>query len=229
MNCIVIDDEDFSRKILVSYISMIEDLKLIGEYNDPVAALPHVNDKVDLIFLDMEMPRMTGMEFLDSMKNLPQVIITTSRPEYAADAFSYSVTDYLVKPLQFPRFTKAVQRAKDSMDTHQLNNLPESNDVYVRTDNKIVKVDLNEVLFVEALADYVVFHLVSDKLIVHATMKNLEQKLAPHDFIRVHRSFIVNTAKISAIQDLQVVMGNKTVPIGGSYKDGFLKKLNFLL
>lgn len=229
MNCIVIDDEDFSRKILTSYIGMMDDLALVAEYDDPVAALPNITEQIDLIFLDMEMPRMTGIEMLDSVKNLPQVIITTSRPEYAADAFSYSVTDYLVKPFQFPRFAKAVQRAKEAYDTHKLNNVVDSSDVYVRTDSRIVKVDLQEVLYVEALADYVVFQLANEKLVVHGTMKNLEQKLAPHDFVRIHRSFIVNINKVSSIQDLQVNIGKKTIPIGGSYKDAFMKRLNFLL
>jgi DNA-binding LytR/AlgR family response regulator len=171
---------------------------------------------------------MTGMELVKSLQVKPQVIFVTSRSDYAVEAFEYNVTDYLVKPITYARFLKAVTKAKDIFDTHQPVQL-HSKDLYIKTDSKIVKLNLKDLLYVEALADYVMFYTANgNRHVVHSTMKGVEKKLNSGEFIRVHRSFIINIEKIDAIEDLSIVINKKLIPIGASYKDGFLKKLNIL-
>jgi DNA-binding LytR/AlgR family response regulator len=228
MNCIIVDDEEMSRTIIRHFVEQTQFLNLVHVCPDAITASNVLREEpVDLVFLDIEMPQMTGMELVKSLTAKPQIIFITSRTDYAVEAFEYSVTDYLVKPVTYARFLKAVEKVRDNMDLHTVSQ-QNPKDIYVKTDSKIVKVNLHELLYVEALADYVILHTSSGKHIVHSTMKGIEKKLNTGEFMRVHRSFIVNVEKIESIEDLSILINRKFIPIGASYKDAFYKRLNVL-
>lgn len=228
MNCIIIEDDEAARLVLRHLISQVDFLNLQAEYSSALEALNANVQEVDLIFLDIEMPGMNGIEYLNSLQNAPQVIVTTSKSEYAIDAFELQVTDYLVKPFTQARFYKAVAKAKELSEQvgSRAEALPDH--IYVKSDSKLIKMDLSKVLYIEALADYVFFHLPDERIIVHSTMKNLEARLAKHNYCRVHRSFIVNLDRIQLIEDLNIKINNRHIPIGASYKESFMKRLNLL-
>ncbi|MEM6297329.1 MAG: LytTR family DNA-binding domain-containing protein [Bacteroidota bacterium] len=229
MNCLVVDDDEFSRNVVKHYVQKTDGLNLIAECENALEAFNELKSKeIDIVFLDVEMPEMTGIELLKALDDLPQIILVTSRSNYAVEAFEYSVTDYLVKPVKYPRFLKAVGKAETNLKATNVTVENTTDEVFVKADNKIIKLKLSEVLYVEALSDYVIINTEARKYIIHSTMKGLEKKLPEGSFIRVHRSYIVNFNRIESIQDLNVVMPNKTIPIGASYKTRFMKKLNML-
>jgi len=164
---------------------------------------------------------------VESLENAPQVVLITSNPEYAVQAFELSITDYLVKPIKYVRFLKSVEKVRSNLTSPILDSLNKE-DIYVKSDSKIVKIKLDDIQFVEALSDYVIINTAEKRYIVHSTMKSIEQKLSQNNFTRVHRSYIVNIDKIQTIEDLNIIMPKKSIPIGASYKNAFLSKLNFL-
>jgi DNA-binding LytR/AlgR family response regulator len=226
MNCMIIDDEEMSRLTLRMLIEKTEFLTLTHEFDNPTSAIPYLSE-VDLLFLDVEMPEMSGLDLLKNIDVAPTIILTTAKTQYALEAFEYDVTDYLVKPIQYVRFVKAVNKAYE-LHKQNMQGQPYGDSIFVRTEAKIIKISLNKILYIEALADYVTLHLADEKHVVHGTMKALEKKLPPHDFMRVHRSFIVNVNNISAIEDLNIMINKRVIPIGASYKDSFLKRIMFL-
>jgi DNA-binding LytR/AlgR family response regulator len=229
MNCIIVDDEEMSRNIVRHFVEQTSFLTLVHECANGIEAANVLRQTpVDLLFLDIEMPQMSGMDLVKSLQVKPQVIFITSRSDYAVEAFEYNVTDYLVKPITYARFLKAVTKAKETFDAQQPLQLY-SKDLYIKSDSKIVKINLKDLLYVEALADYVMMYTsTGNRHVVHATMKGVEKKLNSGEFVRVHRSYIVNIEKIEAIEDLSIVINKKLIPIGASYKENFLKKLNIL-
>lgn len=231
MNCIVVDDDEFSRTVVKQFIERTPNLTLIAECEDAIEVFGILQrNQVDIAFLDVEMPEMSGIDLVKALKNLPQVVLITSRAEYAVEAFEYNVTDYLVKPVKYVRFLKAVEKAENNIRSGQIlpeDSVEDKNYVFIKSDSKIVRLHLDEIHFVEALSDYVVLNTQGKKHIMHGTMKSMVQKLG-EQFIRVHRSFIVNKNKIETIEDTKVVMPTKIIPIGASYKSKFLERLNFL-
>ncbi|MES2732476.1 MAG: LytTR family DNA-binding domain-containing protein [Bacteroidota bacterium] len=228
MNCIIVDDEEMSRNIVKHFVEQTANLSLLQVFSDAIEASNFLQENpVDVLFLDIEMPEMSGIDLLKVLTNKPDVVLITSKTDRAVEAFEYSVTDYLVKPITYPRFLQAVAKVKEKRDSKPTLSEPPS-DIYIRTDSKIVKVNLKDLLYVEALADYVMLHTLSNRYIAHSTMKGIERKLTPKEFIRIHRSYIINMAKIDAIEDLSVLINKKYIPIGTSYKDSFIKKLNIL-
>jgi len=231
MNCLVVDDDEFSRTIVKQFIERTPNLKLIAECEDAIEVFGILQkNQIDIAFLDVEMPEMSGIDLVKALKNLPQVVLITSRAKYAVEAFEHSVTDYLVKPVKYVRFLKAVEKARNNLYSKPVSTeeTDENKDyVFIKSDSKIVRLHLDEIHFVEALSDYVVLNTRQKKHIMHGTMKSMVQKLG-EQFIRVHRSFIVNKNKIETIEDTKVVMPTKIIPIGASYKNKFLEQLNFL-
>lgn len=228
MDCLIIDDEEMSRNMVKHFVDQTKSLNLVGVCSDAIQAVNILNKtKIDLLFLDIEMPEMSGYDLIKSLSDPPQVILITSKKEHAAEAFVYGVTDYLVKPITYPRFFQAVSRAEENYALSQIK-ITTNNELYVRTDAKIVKVKLEEILYIEALADYIMIITVNNKYIVHSTMKGFQSRLPADTFVRVHRSYIVNREKIESIENLFVVINNKYIPIGASYKDEFMKRLNLL-
>jgi DNA-binding LytR/AlgR family response regulator len=228
MNCIVIEDDEAARLVLRHLINQVDFLYLKREYTSAVEALNDMEPGIDLIFLDIEMPGMNGLEFLKQLQKPPMVIVTTSKVDYAMEAIEHSVVDYMVKPFTLARFYKAVSKAKEIHDQTGSRQEIRPDHIYVKADSKLMKIDLEKILYIEALADYVFFHLAEERIIVHSTMKNLEARLTAYNFSRVHRSFIVNLDRIQQIEDLNIKINSRHIPIGASYKESFMKRLNML-
>lgn len=233
LRSLVIDDDDISRQIIGKYIEKSEHTKLVGSYGNAAdAANALVQDDVDILFLDVEMPEISGLELLKNLTVSPYIILTTAKKEYALDAFEYDVTDYLLKPIMYPRFLKAVSKAIELMETAQ----PEppavnTEDVFVKHNSRYVKVPTKEIIWIEAIGDYVEIHTADKKFTAHTTMKSLITKLPQNDFMRVHRSYIVRLSSILEIEDNTLAVSrekNKMVPVGKSYRDALLKRLNLI-
>ena len=228
LNSMIVDDEEMSRSILEQFIIQTPFLTLIKACSGPIEAATLLESQsVDVIFLDIEMPEMNGMEFIQSMTNAPQIILTTSHKDYAIEAFQHNVTGYLVKPISYPSFLKAATKARDIFKRSQFQHSHNSI-LFVKSDSRLVKVNPKDILWIEALREYVVINKIKEKLMIHMTMKEMEKKLLQNDFVRIHRSFIVRLDKIVTIEDNTLVINNKALPIGRKYKDDFMKRLNLL-
>lgn len=234
MNCIIIDDDELSRKVIETFVEKTDFLKLIGSFANAIDAIGVVNgdDPIDVIFLDVEMPEMSGMDFLKTLENSPQVIIVSGQKKYALEAFEYNVVDYLLKPVTPARFYKSINKAHKRYN--EISNVSSKNDeIFIKKKNAtLVRLKYDEILFVEALENYVIVSTFDQKFTIHFTMKAIDKKLPSLKFKRVHRSFIVNINKIELIEDNAVVLklasGNKIIPIGKSYKDRLMNDLNLI-
>jgi DNA-binding LytR/AlgR family response regulator len=231
ISCIIIDDEPLARKGLKEYIADIDFLQPVGEFDTPMKATRLISEcQVQLIFLDIQMPRLTGLEFLKSLTHPPPVILTTAFPQYALEGFELNVLDYLVKPVSFDRFLKAAMKAKEYYEVRN-KNYPEATGehregyFFIKADSKLVKVFYDEILFVEALQNYVSIHTTSRKLITYLTFKSIEDYLPADRFIRTHKSFIISAARIDHIEGNHIRIGTHQVPISRSSKDEVMEKL----
>jgi DNA-binding LytR/AlgR family response regulator len=232
MNCIIIDDDLMSRRVIEEFVSRTEQLSLLNSYENAVDAINafSTGEDIDLIFLDIEMPEMSGIDFLETLQNPPQIIIVSSKEKYALEAFNYDVTDYLLKPVTYSRFFKSINKAnvrfKTKVDT-------KDNEIFIKKNSALVRLKYNDILWIEALENYVIFTTFGEKYTIHFTMKAIESKLPSNMFTRVHRSFIVNTRSINIIEDNAIIIstkeGNKTIPIGKSYKDKLMGDINLMI
>jgi DNA-binding LytR/AlgR family response regulator len=232
MNCIIIDDDLMSRRIIEEFVNRTDQLNLLSSYENAVDAINafSTEEDIDLIFLDIEMPEMSGIDFLETLTNPPQIIIISSKDKYALDAFNYDVTDYLLKPISYSRFFKAVNKAnvrfKNKVDT-------KDDEIFIKKNSALVRLKYQDILWVEALENYVIFNTFNEKYTIHFTMKAIEQKLPSNRFTRVHRSYIVNTSSINVIEDNAVIIkthdGSKSIPIGKSYKDKLMGDINLII
>ncbi|MFW6348673.1 MAG: LytR/AlgR family response regulator transcription factor [Cyclonatronaceae bacterium] len=228
MNCIIVDDEQISRDILAKLIHKTSNLNLMGSCESAVEALELMRQKsVDLIFLDVEMPELSGIEFLSAINQKPLIIFVTSKEMYAVEAFEHDAVDYLLKPLNYPRFARAVSKARDIFESRQTVQNGMTN-LFVKKDNQLVKIRFSEILFIEAAADYMIIFTQSGRFMVNITMKALNERLPERDFIRVHRTYTVRRDKIDSMEDNAVSVGGRKIPIGGSYKNKLYKSLNLL-
>ena len=226
MRTLIVDDNKMARLVLKNLVAQVEYLSFAGECQSGVDAINFLNrEKVDLVLLDVEMPEMTGMELIKQLTNCPLVILTTSKREYAVEAFEQKVVDYVVKPVLLPRFVKAVERAKEIFETSAISSAT-SDFFFVRSDGAWTKIMFDEILFIQALGDYVIIQTKTGKYTVHITMKVLEEKLATGKFQRVHRSYIVAISKIATVTEGMLYIDNKPIPVADSYKDQLMGKLN---
>jgi DNA-binding LytR/AlgR family response regulator len=227
MDCLIVDDEEMSRNMVKHFVEQTKSLNLVGICSDGIEAtnILHTTD-VDIIFLDIEMPGMNGYELIKSMTNPAEIILITAKKEHAVEAFEYRVTDYLLKPISYPRFLQAIARVQENLAG--VKGSIQARELYVRSDSKIVKVNFNDILYIEALADYIMIITANNKYVVHSTMKGFQSRLPADQFSRVHRSYIINRDKIESIESLFVVINKKFIPIGASYKDDFIDTLNML-
>ncbi|UOQ98159.1 LytTR family DNA-binding domain-containing protein [Hymenobacter sp. 5317J-9] len=232
LTCAIIDDDEINRLTLEHYVELTPDLKLVASLADGIAGLTFFREggKVDVLFLDIEMPHLSGLELLRVLTDPPEVIITTARQDFAVDAFELRVTDYLVKPFEFARFTQAVQRVqarRSSPAAPAAAEAPSNADLFVKVNSRMVRINFDEVLYVEALSDYVNIVTSKHKYIVYTTLKALETRLSAFpNFIRVHRSYLLNTQQIESIEDNTAnLRGGHFVPIGKSYQEAFYKGL----
>lgn len=216
IRCLVVDDEPSAREILSSYIEDSPQLEMIGVCNDALEAMDFLSKhSVDLLFLDINMPHLSGISFLKSRTHLPAVIITTAYDEYALEGYELDVVDYLLKPFSFERFLKGVEKAEKRLSPSS----PDQNFLLVRSDKKTYKIPYTDILYIEALGDYVIIHTPTQKLTTYETLKKLEEQLAPHHFMRTHKSFLVSLDKAEYMEgNLLVIQGHK-IPIGVSYKE----------
>jgi len=228
--CIVVDDDDMSRNVITHFIGKTNFLQLIKEFDNAIEASNFLKEHaIDVIFLDVKMPEMTGMEFIQTLENDYEIILITSESDYAVEAFEKSVTDFLVKPVEYSRFLKAAQKAKKNLESGAGSGEPENpNELYVRSDSKLVRIPYEDIFYVEALADYVIIHTPAKKHIVHHTMKGIESRLPSRIFARTHRSYIVNTHKIESLEDNSILIEKKYIPIGASYRESLMERLNLL-
>ncbi|GGK67927.1 LytR/AlgR family response regulator transcription factor [Rufibacter glacialis] len=231
---IIIDDDELSRMILERHIQATPSLELVQAFGSSVDGLAWLlkNEPIDLLFLDVEMPEMTGLELLRTLPQKPETILITSHKDFALQAFELQVSDYLLKPVDFTRFTQAVLNTIKKLQP-QIAPAPVAaaalpDELFVKVDNKIIKLNLNNISFIEARGDYVVINTDSKKHIVYTTMSAIDKKLPEDLFLRIHRSFIINLRKIELIEDDSVFMQDKYIPIGGSYQSKFYGRINKL-
>ncbi|MBL7742379.1 MAG: response regulator transcription factor [Chitinophagaceae bacterium] len=232
INCVIIDDEPLARKGLREYIADVDFLYLTGEFDNPVKAMESlVNKEVHLLFLDIQMPKITGLDFFKTLQHPPPVIFTTAFPQYAVEGFELNALDYLVKPISFDRFLKAAMRAKEFYEVRQKNiaelaSKPDEPEYFfIKADNKLVKIMYEDIFFVEALQNYVVIHTGDKKYITYLTFKSVEGYLPSDKFIKTHKSYIIAAAKIDSIEANDIRIGQYHVPVSRNLKDEVMEKL----
>jgi len=230
IHSIIIDDEPLARKGLKEYINDVDFLSMDGEFDDPLKAMKILNEgTVQLVFLDIQMPKITGIDFFKSLQHAPPVIFTTAYPQYALDGFDLNAIDYLVKPISFERFLKAVLKVKEYYEVRQKNTTEagrgKEDFFFIKADNKLVKIFFEEILFVEALQNYVAIHTAGKKFITYLTFKSIEDYLPADRFIKTHKSFIISAAKIDNIDGNDIRIGEHHIPISRSSKDEVMDKL----
>jgi DNA-binding LytR/AlgR family response regulator len=235
MNCIIIEDDKLSARIIQEFVGKTSDLNLLYTFHSAVDAINAVSsdEDIQLIFLDIELPLMTGIEFLESLQERPQVIIISSKEKYAVEAFNYEVTDYLVKPITYARFYKAIERVRKRTHIKEGFGKMGKDEIFIKKNSTLVRLKYDDILWIEALENYVIFNTFDEKFTIHFTMKAIEQRLPADKFTRVHRSYIVNTSSIDVIEDNSVIVrihdGNKSIPIGKSYKDNLMGDINLMV
>lgn len=228
INCIIIDDEPLARKGLREYISDIDFLELAGEFDNPVKATDMISGGgVELIFLDIQMPKITGLDFFRTLQNPPPVIFTTAYPQYALEGFEVNALDYLVKPISFDRFYKSALKAKEFYEVRETNRQEKPNAGYffIKADSKLVKILFDDILYAEALQNYVSIHVQGKKYMTYLTFKAVEDYLPIEKFIKVHKSYIVALSKIEAIEGTDIRIGDLHIPISRNLKDEVMERL----
>ena len=237
MNCIIIDDEATARMIISQLCSNVPSLNVLEEFPNAMQAIKYLNqNEIDLIFLDIHMPDFTGFDFIDTLKNPPKIILTTSDPNFAIQAFEYDcIVDYLVKPITLDRFKKAIDKAEAKKITtpkevskSEKVETSSGNDLYVNIDRRLIKIDIPSIYLVEAKGDYIQVKTEDKNYTVHSTLKKIEEKLPDSLFLKVHRSYIINIKKIIDIEDNSVLIKKDVIPVSRSNRPELMKRLNLL-
>ena len=239
MRCVIIDDEPLAIDVIENYVNQIGGIEIVAKCNNPLDAIRILNKNlVDLIFLDIEMPNLTGIELVKALGNIPQFIFTTAYPQYALEGFDLNATDYLVKPIPFNRFLKAISRAKEKFELEnktieKINPIPFKQDdinndfIFVKSEYDNIKINTCDIMYIQGLKDYIKIIIVNSNksILTLSSFKDIQEKLATNQFIRVHRSYIVNTSFIKSVQKTKIVIDDIRIPIGETYKDGVFKRL----
>lgn len=229
LNCIVVDDEPLARKGIENFVREIPYLTMVASCSSPLTVQEVLEkQKIDLIFLDVQMPKMTGIEFLRTVKNPPLTIITTAFPNYALEGYELDVIDYLIKPISFERFMKAVNKAKDyfaSKDQALSSGNEEVDYFFIKCEKHFEKIVLNEILFVEALQNYVMIYTDKKRYITYVTLRTVEEYLPQSHFVKVSRSYIIPIAKIDRINGNEIKIGSHSIPIGRAMKEEVLNTI----
>lgn len=236
MKCLAIDDEPLALDIIKDFCSKIDFVHLVASYTNPVEAVRTLNEQdIDLIFLDIQMPNISGLEFIRSIKSPPMIIFTTAFSNYAIEGFNLDAIDYLIKPFSFERFFKAVNKAYEIFRLREnktsvpidIQHEARENVKYlmVKVEYSTVKLDLNLIRYIEGLKDYIKIYADKKPTLTKSTMKNIEQRLPSDEFVRVHKSYIVAFSKIDFIENNRIVIDDKRIPIGNQFKDAFYRML----
>lgn len=224
-DCVIVEDLPVAAEYLTKCCEKSGLFKVAAQFSNIKAAASYLNEhSTDVLFLDVEMPEGSGFELLDQLSYFPKVILTTSKPEYAYDAFEYNVVDFLKKPFSYQRFLDAVHK----IDPSPAVATPESDHMFIKTEGKLIRLGIQEVLFIESMGDYVRFVTLDKKYVTHNTIKNIEEKVSKSHFIRAHRSYIINFSLIDDIRENFVYIKGHEIPISKSQKPEILKKLNIL-
>jgi two-component system response regulator LytT len=233
MKCIIVDDEKLARVIISTLCKEFNNLEILNEFSSAIEALKFLNkNEVDLIFLDIHMPDFNGLDFIKSLKNPPKIILTTSDPKFAIEAFEYDfIVDYLLKPIELSRFQKAIVKSENKkIETTPSNSEVKdiSNDFYVNIDRRLIKIDLPSIYLIEAKGDYIHIKTDNKNYIVHSTLKKIEEKLPDSLFLKIHRSYIINIKKIIDIEDNSVLIEKDVIPVSRSKRPELMKRLDLL-
>jgi hypothetical protein len=228
---VIIDDEPLPVELLSAYAARIQELNVLARFNDSVLAADFIrNNVVDLLFLDIQMPHLNGIELLKSLPVKPMVIFTTAFPEFAVDGFELNAVDYLLKPFDFERFRKAVEKASEfNAYNLQPKGMPKEAFIFVKSEYKAVKINLSDILYIEGMDSYVKIYAGGKPVLSLMSMKAMLEMLPAEDFLRVHRSFIIPISKVNSIRNKVIKVGDKEIPIGGTYEEkveSILKKGN---
>jgi len=236
MKCVIIDDEPLAVDLLKDFVSKVDSLELISTFNNAIDAVSFINqNNVDLIFLDIQMPHFSGIEFLNTIEKKPLIIFTTAYSDYAVEGFNLGAVDYLVKPIPFHRFLKSVVRAQQILIPTAVQTISESTTVpeleqdfmFVRAEYENVKMNFSDILFIEGLKDYVKIYTTDNKFILTLiSLIKLENLLFSKGFSRIHRSYIINIKHVKSIQKNKVLISDKRIPISESYKNAFFERIN---
>lgn len=240
MRCLIVDDEPLAIKVIESYIDQVEGLEVVASCTNPIEVISLLNKhEIDLVFLDIEMPNLTGIDLVKTVDNMPQFIFTSAYPQYAVDGFNLNATDYLLKPIPFHRFLKAVSRVIEkykfennfSINTSSAGISEEDNDdfIFVKSEYENIKIDIKNILYIQGLKDYIkIYTGESEKAILTLmSFKGILEKLPKKDFVRIHRSYVINIPQIKTLQKTKVIVGETQIPIGETYRESFLERLGF--
>ncbi len=236
LSCLIVDDEELARTLLVTYISRLPYLNLVGKCSNPIEALQLLqHQSVDLIFLDIQMPEMIGTDFLKSLSHKPMVVFTTAYAEYALEGFELNVVDYLLKPFPFERFLKAVNKASDlsklKSNTESTSIISsedaatEKNYILVKSEHKVHRIYYNDIHYIQSMREYVAYFTPSGKFLSLGSLKKLEIDLPRNKFLRIHKSYIISKEKVSTLEGNMVHIGKEKIPIGASYREEVLQLL----
>jgi two-component system, LytTR family, response regulator len=232
INCIIVDDEPVAREILESHLGKIDTVQVVASCRSAVEAFRVINSEpVDLIFLDINMPEISGLSFAKTMTKKIKIIFTTAYREYAVDGFDLQAVDYLLKPISFERLLQAINKFLDEIKPA---NLPEDLEVksekndsfFVRSDRKMIKIDIAEIRYIESLSDYIKIHFGDKTVVTRETLSNIESKLQGNDFLRIHRSYIVSVTRIESFTHEYVMVNKHELPISRSHKEDVLQRLS---
>jgi len=227
IRCLVIDDEPLARQLLTGYIDQVDALTLVASCESAMEAFGILHQQeVDLLFLDIRMPGITGLNFVKSLKNPPAVIFTTAYHEHAVEAFELEAVDYLLKPITLERFIKAVQKLMPKKDVLSIAKEPSVPYIFIKVDRKLIKLNYDDILYIEALGDYVKFITSENTFVSYMKVSALEKLLPAHQFLRIHRSYIVSQQKISYLEGNFLRINEIELPIGQTFKDELYEKLN---
>ena len=238
INCLIVDDEELARKLVENYIGRLPHLHIVGKCANPLEAMQVLqNEQVDIMFLDIQMPELTGVEFLKTMPYKPLVIFTTAYKEYALQSYELDAVDYLLKPFRFERFLQAINKAskplkaaQEPTPTQLSTTTTEDSEkpkdyILVKSDFKVFRLFHKDILYIESMKEYVAFHTEKGRTLSLLSLKKLQEELPPDKFMRIHKSYIANTDLISALEGSMVHLGEKRLPIGSSYKEEVLKRI----
>ncbi|MEM6643877.1 MAG: LytTR family DNA-binding domain-containing protein [Bacteroidota bacterium] len=225
MNCVVIDDEQPARALIKEYINRVPSLNFVGEFKSPLEAIAFIQQQSpDVLFLDIQMPGLTGLEFIQTLTNPPFIILTTAYSQYAVEGFDLNVTDYLLKPIEFGRFLKAVNKVElktAKVPNPNLTTPKEEEELLLKADGEVHRIKINDIQYIEGMREYVSFFLKEKKLIVLESLTKLESTLPITQFLRIHKSYIINLDAINSYNLNQVTIGQVQIPVGRNYKEAF--------
>lgn len=228
IKCLIIDDEQLAIDLMQNHLNRIDDFEIIDTFTDPLKAYPVIeNESIDVLFLDINMPQINGFNFIKNLNNKPLVVFSTAHREYAIKSYEFNVLDYLVKPIKFERLLKAINKIRHNVynkDAHLHNRSNEDPHVFLRTNRKILKVRIKDILYLESLKDYVKVHTIDQNHIIHSSLTAVTEELKSSGFLRVHNSFAISLSRVDAIDGNVIEINNDKIPIGRKYK-GKIKKI----